>query len=153
MLKYVLDNLRKELNSLDWNYMADRSRGELFVDLGITYHPKGTSPLVGLFVATGSPRSLLCLQAEMSVAQSDQSHIIFRSSYNLAYEAVRQADNSRELFKDTDVCSISEHFMQEKNQLICVFKGAAQTKSYGLRDEFRLGTQPFSPWVTIWERQ
>ncbi|KAF8325136.1 hypothetical protein F5887DRAFT_901684 [Amanita rubescens] len=163
-LKYVLDNLRKELNSLDWNYMADRSRGELFVDLGITYHPKGASPLVGLWRLDHLEASYGAggynlgnmhhhntlshyggLQAEMSVAQSDQSHVIFRSSYNLAYEAVRRADNSRERFKDTDVCSISERFMQEKNQLIHLFKGAAQTKSYGLRDEFRLGYSALQP--------
>ncbi len=163
-LKYVLDNLRKELNSLDWNYMADRSRGELFVDLGITYHPKGGEPLVGLWRLDHLEASYGAggynlgnmhhhntlshyggLQAEMSVAQSDQSHIIFRSSYNLAYEAIRRSDNSRERFRDTDVYSISERFIQESNQLIRVFKGAAQIKSYGLRDEFRLGYSALQP--------
>lgn len=157
-LEKVLDNLREELNCLNWDYMANRCNGELFVDLGITYHPKGNSPLVGLWRLDHLEASYGAggynlgrmhhhntlshyggLQAEMSSAHSDQSHVIFRSSYNLAYEAVRRADNSREHFKDKDVFSVSQRFIQQSNGLVQIFKGTAQTKSYGLRDEFRLG--------------
>lgn len=157
-LKCVLNNLRQELNSLDWNYMADRTKGELFVDLAITYHPKGNSPLVGLWKLDHLEASYGAggynlgkmhhhntlshyggLQAEMSAAQSDQSHILFRSTYGLAYEAVRRMDNSREHFKDTDVFSMSQNFIEQIGSVIQLFKETAQTKSYGLRDEFRLG--------------
>ena len=40
---------RNEFTALDWDYMTDLAYGELVMDLGITFHPEWTEPLVGLW--------------------------------------------------------------------------------------------------------
>lgn len=158
-MERVLGNLKEELHSLDINYMSNRTYGELFMDLGITYHPKSNnSPLVGLWrldnleASYGAGGYVLGnihhhntlshyggLQAEMSRRHADQVHVIFRSTYNLAYEATRRTNNSRDMFQDADVFNLSEQYLKASHSLIKILKETAPKKSYGVRDEFRVG--------------
>ena len=108
---------------LDWDYMNIREYGELICDVGITIHPaEPDEPLVGLWrldyleasygaggYLTGRLHTINTLpmygglQAESSAIQTMHSHISFRSSYSLPYEAIRQHDNSQNLFSEKSV--------------------------------------------------
>jgi hypothetical protein len=42
--------LQRIVPSLDWDYMLDRANGELYLDLGVSFHPINTTePMVGLW--------------------------------------------------------------------------------------------------------
>lgn len=157
-MKRALDNLHDEFSGLDWQYMSDRQLGELFCDIGITYHPEDVRPLVGLwkldaleasFGAGGYLKGNLHnintlshyggLQAEMGSQRFKRTHITFRSSYNLAYEVTRRSSNMRDLFKEKEVHRLDDKFMSDKDQIISVYRGKASQTSYGVRDEFRVG--------------
>jgi hypothetical protein len=159
-MEKVLDNLHEEFSGLDWEYMSNRQLGELFCDIGITYHPNdlGGQRLVGLwrldsleasFGAGGYLRGNIHnlntlslyggLQAEMARSRCNRTHIVFRSSYNLAYEATRQTNNSRDLFKEKEVYKIDDNFVSDSQGVLAIYKDTAPRKSYGVRDEFRVG--------------
>jgi hypothetical protein len=157
-MKRALDNLHEEYSGLDWKYMSDRDFGELFCDVGVTYHPEDSQPLVGLwkldalessFGAGGylkgnlhNHNTLSCyggLQAEMSNERFKRTHIVFRSSYNLAYEATRRDDNLRNVFKEKEVGMLHDNFFEDKDKVLSIFRGNASQTSYGVRDEFRVG--------------
>jgi hypothetical protein len=157
-MKRALYNLHEEYSGLDWNYMRDRQLGELFCDIGITYHPEATRPLVGLwkldalessFGSGGYLKGNLHnhnslsryggLQAEMSNERFKRTHIVFRSSYNLAYEATRRNDNLRNVFKEKEVVRLHDNFMDDKDKVMSIFRGSCRETSYGVRDEFRVG--------------
>jgi len=56
----VFQALQRIVPSLDWNYMLDRANGELYLDLGVSFHPINTTePTVGL-LATRKPPVLIC---------------------------------------------------------------------------------------------
>ncbi|KAG6369293.1 hypothetical protein JVT61DRAFT_12632, partial [Boletus reticuloceps] len=152
-----IQSLISEFPALDWDHMTDRRNGELVVDLGITFHPIWKVPLVGLwrleqleasFGASGFARGNLhhtCtlgryggLQAEMNQERARQTHICFRSAYNLAYEAVRPNDNSPTFVMDSDAYACNPQFMKECNLAIEMYEGKAKERSYGIRDEYRL---------------
>ncbi|KAF9234754.1 hypothetical protein BU15DRAFT_36660, partial [Melanogaster broomeanus] len=155
--KKPIQSLISEFPALDWNYMTDRRHGELIIDLGITFHPVWKEPLVGLwrleqleasFGASGFVRGNIhhaCtlgryggIQAEMSQERTRQTHICFRSAYNLAYEAIRPNDNSPTFVLDSDAYACNPQYMQECNFAIEMYEGKAKERSYGVRDEYRL---------------
>jgi hypothetical protein len=157
-MKRALDTLHDEFSGLDWPYMSDRMLGELFCDMGITYHPEDDRPLVGLwkldaleasFGAGGYLKGQLHnintlsryggLQAEMGSPRFKRTHLTFRSSYNLAYEVTRRTSNTRDLFKEKDVHRLDDKFMSDKDATISAYRGKASETSYGVRDEFRVG--------------
>ena len=154
----ALNNLKEENPSLDWDYMEDRKLGELLYDVGITIQPKGIVPTVGLwrldnlealYGAAGYLRgnihhlnTLLLyggLQAEMPRSRSERTHILYRQSYNLAYEALRKANNQRELFKLQDVYQLNRKFRNEYKSVMEIYGDHAKKQSYGVRDEYRVG--------------
>jgi len=149
--------LISEFPALDWDHMTDRRNGELVIDLGITFHPIWNEPLVGLwrleqleasFGASGFARGNVhhtCtlgryggLQAEMNQERARQTHMCFRSAYNLAYEAVRPNNNSPTFVMDSDAYACNPQFMKECNLAIEMYEGKAKERSYGVRDEYRL---------------
>ena len=149
--------LRHNIPALDWSYMVDRSHGELLVDLGIGVHPAGNCKLVGLwrldaleasFGAGGFLRGNIhhtCtlgryggIQAEMSQERARQTHIAFRSAYNLSYEVVRPNDNRPTFVMDRDAYALNSDFMQECTQAMNMYSGEAKNRSYGVRDEYRM---------------
>lgn len=152
------DKLKTQFPHLDLEYMVDRKHGELFVDLGFTFHPKTLQPLVGLwrldaleasFGAGGyrkgyiHPNNTLAryggLQAEMTKERARRSHVLFRSSYCLHYEAVRTAKNEPYFTQDGDAYSVNVEFMEECNRRVLLLQGSACKNSYGVRDEYRMG--------------
>jgi hypothetical protein len=158
MMVNVLDNLHEEFSGLDWEYMGKHHLGELFCDVGVTYHPNDDQPLVGLwrldsleasFGACGYLRGDIHhlntlslyggLQAEMSKSRCSRTHIVFRSSYNLAYEVTRQTNNARDLFKEKEVYKLDDNFLWDSEGILKIYKDTAPKKSYGVRDEFRVG--------------
>ena len=114
--------LRRNLPDLDWPYMMDRRHGELLVDVGISFTPHSPEvPVVGVwrldaleasFGAGGYKRGEMhhhntlsrygALQAEMQQERSQQTHIAFRSTYNLYYEAIRTNNNQVNFASDSD---------------------------------------------------
>ncbi|KAI5985909.1 hypothetical protein F5J12DRAFT_728958, partial [Pisolithus orientalis] len=145
------------LPALDWSHMVDRANGELLVDLGISIHPTCDEKLVGLwrldaleasFGAGGYLRGNAhhtCMlgryggiQAEMSQERARQTHIAFRSAYNLAYEVIRPNDNSPTFVMDKDAYALNNDFIGECMQAINMYSGDAKKRSYGVRDEYRM---------------
>lgn len=168
----ILDNLHSEFSGLDWEYMEDRLHGELYCDLGVTYHPyTDETPLVGLwrlpsleasYGAGGYLQGTLHnhnslsqfggMQAEMGASRALRTHISFRSSYNLAYEATRLKSNSRSLFEEKDVYEISEKFVEASEKVLDIFAKKAISKSYGVRDEFRMGYTALKSSLSLLDR-
>ncbi|KAF8324807.1 hypothetical protein F5887DRAFT_902070 [Amanita rubescens] len=154
----ALNNLKEENPALDWDYMEDRRVGELLYDIGITIQPNNTFPTVGLwrldqletfYGACGYLRGNIHhlntmslyggLQAEMPRSRSERTHILYRQSYNLAYEALRKADNTRELFKLQDVYQLNRRFRNEYKTVMEIYSIHAKKQSFGVRDEYRVG--------------
>ena len=154
----ALNSLKEENPGLDWDYMEDRTVGELLYDVGITIQPRDTSPIVGLwrldkleasYGAAGYLRGNIHhlntlslyggLQAELPRSRSERTHIIYRQSYNLAYEALRKADNQRELFKLQDVYQLNRKFRNEYKSVMEIYRDYAKKQPYGVRDEYRVG--------------
>jgi hypothetical protein len=153
----AIETLLEGIPALDWPYMTDRNNGELLVDLGIGIHPTCDEKLVGLwrldaleasFGAGGYLQGNLhhtCtlgryggIQAEMSQERGRQTHIAFRSAYNLAYEAVRPNDNLPTFAMDKDAYALNGDYMDQCMQAINIYSGEAKKRSYGVRDEYRM---------------
>ncbi|KAL4061925.1 hypothetical protein J3A83DRAFT_4384674 [Scleroderma citrinum] len=156
--KSPIHALLDAIPSLDWSYMVDRNNGELLVDLGIRIHPTCDEKMVGLwrldaleasFGAGGFLQGNIhhtCtlgwyggIQAEMSQERGRQVHVAFRSAYNLAYEVIRPNDNLPTFVMDKDAYALNRDFMQECTQAINMYSGEAKQRSYGVRDEYRMG--------------
>ncbi|KAF9222254.1 hypothetical protein BS17DRAFT_837874 [Gyrodon lividus] len=134
-------SLISEFPALDWDYMTDQRHGELILDLGITFHPISTEPSVGLGDWNSLRLPLACLVscvAEMAQERTQQTHVCFRSAYNLTYEAVHPNDNSPAFILDSDAYACNPQFMQECNLAIEMYEGKAKQRSYGVHDKYRL---------------
>lgn len=157
-LNQSVENMRSHYSGLDWEYMCNRKQGELFLDIGITYTPRHCTPLVGLwklksleasYGAGGYSRGTLHtintmgqyggLQAEMSNQRMERTHIVFRQSYNLAYEAIRRTNNSRDMFLAKDVFSLHSNYLDHRDKVLKIYHTTAPKRTYGVRDEFRVG--------------
>ena len=152
-----IDALLNGIPAFDWKHMVNRENGELLVDLGIAIHPAGEQKLVRLwrldaleasFGAGGYLRGNIhhaCtlgryggIQAEMAQERGRQTHIAFRSSYNLAYELVRPNDNLPTFVMDRDAYAVNNVFMEECMEAINIYSGQGKERSYGVRDEYRM---------------
>ncbi|PPQ87667.1 hypothetical protein CVT24_007173, partial [Panaeolus cyanescens] len=159
-LRLAIANLESAFPALDWSYMKDRSNGEVYYDAGLTIQPvlePDEQPLVGLWrldslEATYGAAGFLSgdlhtintfslyggMQAEAPKERAKRTHLAFQSTYNLAYEAVRQKDNSRDLFKESSVYERDVRFQQEVSSVCNVMK-EVRDRSYGVRWESRVG--------------
>lgn len=157
-LSNAVERFRLSYPALNWNYMKDRTNGEVFYDVGITIQPEDKRGLVGLwrldsleasFGAGGYLSGELhtintmglygALQAETPEYRCKRTHVVFRSAYSLTYEPMRQQDNSRELFKAKDVYRRNANFQKQLDKVHKVFRTKVTTTSYGVRDEYRVG--------------
>jgi len=157
--KEALEKFRRTFNGLDWDYMLDRKEGELICDVGITVQPGDDEeePLVGLWrldcleasygaggYLSGNVHTINTLsmygglQAESPAWRRRRTHVSFRQSYNLAYEATRQRDNSRNLFEEREVFNRSPWFYIQMESVLKIYDTKASKQSYGVRDEFRI---------------
>ena len=131
--------------------------GQLYVDVAITTHPDYCEALVGLwrldcldasfgragyFMGTSHSHNTLALygglQAEASPKRYEHSHAVFRSSYNLFYEAYRQRDNRRTVISTEGVYNRDQKTFRQIKGLKEVFS-KAEKLTYGVRDEYRVG--------------
>jgi hypothetical protein len=149
--------LRRNLSDLDWPYMMDRKHGELLVDVGVSFTPQSPDvPVVGVwrldaleasFGAGGYKRGEMhhhntlsrygALQAEMQQERCQQTHIAFRSTYNLYYESIRTNSNQANFASDSDAYKLSPSYMAECAEIAKVVEGCKE-KTYGVRDEYRV---------------
>lgn len=152
------NRLKETFGGLDFPYMQNPYNGELIFDVGVTIQPEHDQPLVGLWrldcleasfgaagflsgdIHTLNTFSLYGgLQAESPERRYQRSHVSFRSAYTLQYEATRQRDNTRDLFKEKDVYQQNKSFRRQLEDVRVVFQKKAPSTSYGVRDEFRVG--------------
>lgn len=157
--KEALEKFKRSFAGLDWDYMENREEGELICDVGITVQPldDDIQPLVGLWrldcleASYGAGGYLIGnihtlntlsmyggLQAESPIARRRRTHISFRSSYNLAYEAIRQSDNTRNLFQEKEVYNRTPWFCNQLEKVLEIYNTKSCKQSYGVRDEFRI---------------
>ena len=162
-----LTALRKANFGLDVDYMLNRQNGELVVDLAFSFTPKKHSsrtnapymPLVGLwrldvleasFGAGGYTMGNVhnigtfsrygAIQATMSRNASQVSHVLYRSTYNLQYEAIRPLDNEVYFPEDGEVYDLDDKYMPECKRRIDIFRSKDICNgTYGVRDEYRIG--------------
>lgn len=157
-MRWAVSRVKESFPGFDWDRMMDRNEGELFCDVGITIHPVGVEPLVGLWrldcldasfgaggYRSGNMHTLNTLsmfgglQAESLPGRRQQTHIAFRSAYNLAYEVTRPYDNARKLFDEGKVFGRDPEFHEEMQAVQRIYTDIAPGRSYGVRDEFRVG--------------
>jgi len=157
-LGQAMERFKESFPGLDFPYMMNRENGELVFDVGITIQPEDDCPLVGLWrldcleasfgaagFLSGDIHTLNTLalygglQAESPQLRCQNSQVVFRSAYNLVYEAIRKRDNSRNLFNERDVYCRNKTFHQELDDVRNVYQNKANRTSYGVRDEFRIG--------------
>ncbi|KAF9474942.1 hypothetical protein BDN70DRAFT_814888 [Pholiota conissans] len=161
----VMTNLKKTTPQLNWDYVLNRANGEVHMDIGFNFHPRrvlkkeedrSQSGLTGLWrmnyldesfgksgFKAGNPHhlnTLPCfgaLQAEMTVERSRRTHVLYRSAYNLVYEAVRKKDNSPWFCGDGDAYNLTETFQSACEEKYHQYKNRG-ARSYGVRDEYRV---------------
>ncbi|KAG2335848.1 hypothetical protein BDR05DRAFT_953779 [Suillus weaverae] len=137
--------------------MWELNHGKLLVDVGISFTPHSPEvPVVGVwrlgaleasFGAGGYKQSEMhhhntlsrygALQAEMQQERSQQTHITFRSTYNLYYESIRTNNNQVNFASDSDTYKLSPSYMAECFEIMKVVEGCKE-KTYGVRDEYRV---------------
>ena len=151
--------LRNNLSCLSWDHMLDRNHGELLVDVGISFTPKSKDPVIGLwrldsleesYAAAGFNLGTVhhhcmlyrygALQAEMPEDRALQTHVAFRNTYNIYYEAVRPNNNKPTFGTDSDAYNLTSTYHKECSSTIKIL-GKAKGKTYGVRDEYRVSGQ------------
>jgi hypothetical protein len=159
-VKTAWENLVEQYSMLDWNVMLDRTRGELYVDVGVSYHAEAQRPMVGLWRLPHLTESYLyggmsipdscrglklnlldnygSVQAEMPGKRKDTTHIVFRSSYQLLYEIFRTNRNElRAVCFESDAYNANPKFLKDCGGLVEAYE-RAMGKSFGVRDEWRM---------------
>ena len=68
---------------------------------------------------------------------SQQTHIAFRSTYNLYYESIRTNNNQANFASDSDAYKLSPSYMAECFDIMKVVD-RCKGKTYGVRDEYRV---------------
>lgn len=152
--------LQTVVPSLDWDHMMDRKNGELYLDLGVSFHPVDTpEPMVGLWrLSSLRPSYALMghskqnykeyshnmmpdyggMKAETLNSTKEHTHIVKRISYNLHFEAVRKPGERAYVSKLDDMIRCNKKYVDSCKCWIQLLE-AAENHSYGVRDELRAG--------------
>jgi hypothetical protein len=156
--------LLKNFPSLDWEYMMRRKNGQLFMDLGMAFHPSphDKEPRVGLwrldklhasYVAAGMGAGTVHhfntfanygnMQSEMPAKRAATVQLSFRQSYSLHFEIIRRPGGDRRFAggdvyfcEDGDAYAATPSFMKCLDDFDKMYMGA-EGKSYGVREEIR----------------
>jgi hypothetical protein len=147
--------IQEQFSDLDWDQMLDRSKGELYLDLGISYHSSHTEPLVGLWRLPSLQRSFQAMgfkkgtthhmntlgfyggmKAEMKLRMKEESLAVSRVAYNLIFEVIRNPGAMQYFCEDKDLIGRSDKFSQAQRNWINLLQ-KAKTRSFGVRDEVR----------------
>jgi hypothetical protein len=150
-----LSSIFGAFEDLDWEYMLDRSHGELYLDLGISFHTKHNTPLVGLWRLNKLHESYELMgmkkgdvhhfstfgnyggrKAAMKKERQQAVHIISRISYNLAFELVRNPGILDYIIGDMEAVKSSDRFTDACQSWVNLFDEGMK-RSYGVRDEVR----------------
>ena len=150
-----LSSIFGAFEDLDWEYMLDRSRGELYLDLGISFHTKQDTPLVGLWRINKLHESYELMgmkkgdvhhfstfgnyggrKAAMKKERQQAVHIKSRISYNLAFELVRNPGMLDYIIGDIEAVKSSDRFKDACQSWVNLFDEGMK-RSYGVRDEVR----------------
>jgi hypothetical protein len=154
----AFQTLQRIVPGLDWNCMQDRMKGELYLDLGVSFHPVNTmEPMVGLWRLEGLQKSYALmgkssmnskeyhyntmrdyggLRAETSHHVRHHTHIVKRISYNLLFECVRQPGQRSYITSLDNAILCNQKYLDGCTRWIKALEAGA-TKSYGVRDELR----------------
>jgi len=158
MERNSLQMLQTLVPSLDWDHMSNRKNGELYLDLGVSFHPVNTTePMVGLWKLSSlqSSYSLMghskkhskeyhhntmldCggMKAHISDGIRDHTHIAKRISYNLYFEVVRQPGQQEYISTLGDAIRCNQKYLDGCQRWVKVLE-AGEKRSYGVRDELR----------------
>ena len=150
--------LQRIVPGLDWTYMLDRENGELYLDLGVSFHPINTpEPMVGLWRLEGLRSSYALMgkssrnskeyhyntmrdyggvKAETSAYIAHHTHIVKRISYNLFFESVRQPRQQAYIASLDNAIRCNQKYLDGCTHWIKAFE-AGTKHSYGVRDELR----------------
>jgi len=148
--------LKKLVSALDWNHMLDCQHGELYLDLGISYHVKadsGGEPIVGLWQMEPLNKSYDLMGSEavtnynfgtmwsyggkkaaMYKSVAYHCHLTKRISYNLCWEVVHQSGQQQYLCSDNDGLQVNSTYLSACKKWLKLFRDAKE-RSYGVRDE------------------
>ncbi|KAG9035741.1 hypothetical protein FS837_001843, partial [Tulasnella sp. UAMH 9824] len=117
-------------------------RGEALVGLWLLDFLKESYQMAGYYQPTTHHSctfaSLGNTQAEMSDARQKATHIVFRQSYNVAFEVVRHGRHKFALCREEVAYRGQTKFRDSTAEFVSALQRAAN-KSYGLREEIRMG--------------
>jgi hypothetical protein len=149
------DLVQARFPDLHWPQMLNREAGELYLDIGISYHSRHENPLVGLwripslrnsFDAMGAKTGVVYhlstlafyggIKAEMKLKRKKEAHLISRISYCLAFELVRNPGCAHYICGEKEVVQRSERFLNACRNWMDLFQSGT-TRSFGVRDEIR----------------
>ena len=150
--------LQRIVPGLDWNYMLDRNNGELYLDLGVSFHPINTTePMVGLWRLEGLRSSYALMgkssskskeypyntmrdyggvKAETSRHVMHHTHIVKRISYNLHFECVRQPGQQTYITSLDNAIQCNQKYLDGCARWMKALEAGTKC-SYGVRDELR----------------
>jgi hypothetical protein len=149
--------LLNEYPAMDWDYAMDRKNGQLFLDVGISFHAVtyDNIPLVGLwrldavdasYEAAGMNKGVTHhtntlaayggRQAEAEAIRMRSVQLNFRSTYNLVFEAIRRPGADTYFCDDSEAYDVSPSFQECFVRYEKIFKGSRR-KSFGVREEIR----------------
>ena len=149
------------LPCIDLQYMMDRDRGELFLDMGVSYHAEGPDmePLVGLWKLSDLTErykrmgfqkpikhhantllSLGGMQAQTRKSHRQAQHILSRLSYNLVFQVVRSPGTKEYLTSVDNAIKGNNKFVEGCDNWTQLFSKSFE-QGYGVRDEVRGGAQ------------
>jgi len=151
----TFDLIKAQFPDLDWERMLDRTFGELFLDVGISYHAQSSVPLTGLwrlphlkasFNHLGSKAPTVHhfgtlahyggLKSEMKASCKVETHVVSRLSYCLAFETVRAPGTDEYLCSDKEIIERSARFKSACSKWMNLFS-SGESRPYGVRDEIR----------------
>jgi hypothetical protein len=151
------ESLRREYPGIDWAYALQRKNGQLFLDVGISFHAITTenTKLVGLwrldavnasYQAAGMNKGVTHhsntmaavggRQSEAEVFRMRSTQLNFRSTYNLVFESIRKPGADSYFCDDDEAYDCSPAFLECCDRYMKIFQGA-KGKSYGVREELR----------------
>lgn len=142
-------------SDLCWDQMLNRDKGELYLDMGVSFHSRYKDPLVGLwrlpslrdsFDSMGTKKGTVHhlntlgfyggIKAEMQLKRKQETHLVSRINYCLAFELVRNPGNAEYLCGDKDMINRSKKFVGACKSWMELFLSGS-TRSFGVRDEIR----------------
>lgn len=135
--------------------MLDRSKGELYLDLGLSFHATEDIPLVGLWhletlhdsyeymgMKKGTVHHFSAFgdyggrKASLEKDRQQAVHIISQISYNLAFELVWSPGKEDYICSNIEAIKHSDHFKDSCQHWLNLFKEGMK-KPYGVHDEVR----------------